>query len=135
MSTISHPQVSIVTVTYNSEHEIIQCVESIQQSINVSTELIIIDNVSVDKTREIISKMADDFSNVQIILNQENFGLAKANNQCIDVCTGDYVLILNPDTVIDKNAISGMVSYLEKNPDVGVVGCQNVFEDGKPHTS
>ena len=135
MSEMLNPKVTVVVVTYNSENEIIGCVDSINQSSEIEVEVIIIDNLSNDNTPSIVSEIADRCANVKTILNQENVGLAKANNQCLNISNGDYILILNPDTAIDKKAINSMANYLDKNNEVGVVGCQNIFEDGKPHTS
>jgi len=102
---------------------------------SVPFEIFLVDNASPDNTAQILTKYAKDFENVHVILNKENVGLAAANNSPLGKCQGDYILILNPDTLLRENNLFLMVDFLDQNPDVGVVGPKSVYADGTPHTS
>jgi len=128
------PKVSIITVTYGSRNEIPDCIESLQRQ-PVPFEIFLVDNASPDNTAEIISDYAARFDNVHAILNKDNIGLAAANNCPLGKCLGDYVLILNPDTLLLDTTLATLVDFLDQHPDVGVVGPRNVYADGTPHSS
>lgn len=127
------PKVSVIIVTYNSELEIQSCLNSIINQ-EVQCEIFVVDNDSSDGTKAILEKYEQNYQHIKIILNKENFGLAYANNQPISMCNGDYILILNPDTVI-TDTITKLVDYLDTHPDIGVVGPKGFFRDGTPHLS
>jgi len=82
-----------------------------------------------------VADYAARFENVRAILNQENLGLAAGNNAALGSCQGDYVLILNPDTLLREDTLSQLVNFLDSNQNVGVVGPKNVYVDGTPHSS
>ena len=71
-------------------------------------------------------------SNIHAILNPENIGLAAGNNAALGKCQGDYILILNPDTLCRQRTLECMVDFLDHNPQVGVAGPKNVYSDGPP---
>src|ERR1700730_13376209 len=95
----SKPRVSVITVTYGSSNEIQACIESLSKQL-VPLELFLVDNASPDNTAQIVTDYAKRFENIHAILNKENIGLAAANNSPLGKCQGDYVLILNPDTLL-----------------------------------
>lgn len=128
------PRVSVVVVTYRSSAEIPGCVDSVLKQ-PVPVEVLLIDNASPDTSPEIIADYASRFDNVHAILNEENLGLAAANNCALGRCRGDYVLMLNPDTLVGDDTLRCMVDFLDQNPDVGVLGPQNLYSDGTPHCS
>jgi hypothetical protein len=101
----------------------------------VPLEIFLVDNASPDNTAQVVTSYATRFENVHAILNEDNIGLAAANNAPLGKCQGDYILILNPDTLLRKNTLAHMVSFLDQNPDVVVVGPRNVYADGRPHSS
>lgn len=120
--------VSIVIVTYNSKEYLINCLDSLLSSQTKSNyEIIVIDNASIDNTYTIVSP---DYPGVKFIYNSTNSGFAYANNQGIDISSGKYILLLNPDTLIVNNAIDIMVDFLETNPHAGACGCKVLNEDG-----
>jgi GT2 family glycosyltransferase len=129
-----HPRVSVIIVTYGSSSEIPDCVESLLRQ-SVPVEIFLVDNASPDNTAEVVSEYARRYENVHAILNKENIGLAAGNNVPMGKCQGEYLLILNPDTLFQDNSLAYMVDFLEQNPDVGVVGPKNVYPDGEPHVS
>lgn len=128
------PRVSVITVTYGSSNEIQGCIESLSKQL-VPLEIFLVDNASPDNTAQIVTDYAKHFENIHAILNKENIGLAAANNCPLGKCQGDYVLVLNPDTVLREHSLERMVDFLDQNPDVGVVGPKSVYADGRPHTS
>jgi GT2 family glycosyltransferase len=128
------PRVSVIIVTYCSSNEIPDCIENVLKQ-PVSTEVFLVDNASPDNTVQMVADYAARFENIHAILNQENVGLAAGNNAPLGRCQGDYVLILNPDTLLREDTLSQLVNFLDANPDVGVVGPKNVYADGTPHSS
>lgn len=126
---------NIIIVTYNSECEIEKCIDSIFNGSYKNLNIIIVDNASQDSTPKKLKSIAENHVNVEVILNLENRGLASANNQAFNLCSGDFILILNPDTILQSNTLELMVKYLHNHSDVGIVGCKNIYENGKPHRS
>ena len=128
------PRVSVIVVTYRSTEELPSCAESVLRQ-RVPLELFIVDNASPDATPAMVSAYGEKYQNVYPILNSENIGLAAGNNRPLGRCRGDYVLILNPDTILREDALGKMVQYLDDHPDVGVLGPKNVYADGRAHVS
>jgi GT2 family glycosyltransferase len=128
------PNVSVVIVTYMSTQELPGCLESLMSQ-TVPVEVFVVDNASPDNTPQMVSDYAARFENIHPILNSQNLGLAAANNCLLGRCRGEYVLILNPDTVLRKDTLERMVGFLDRHSDVGVLGPKNVYEDGIAHTS
>lgn len=104
---------SIIIVNYNTKALLKQCLESI-----FNYKVIVVDNGSGDGSAEMVKK---DFSKVKLIVNKKNLGFAKANNQALQQAQSEYVLFLNSDTIVPKETIPKLLSYLEKHPEVGVV--------------
>ena len=117
------PKVSIVIVSWNTRDLVIDCIDSIATETQESFEVILVDNASKDGTAEAVAKR---FPETVIVQNTENRGFAAANNQGVDVATGQYVLLLNPDTVILDGAIDRCLKRIESPDfsDVGALGCQ-----------
>ncbi len=110
--------ISVIIVTWNSEAEILACVNSvIAASKELTTELIIIDNNSADNSFTIANKI--NYFKLQTIKNPENRGYTKAVNQGIGLAKGKYVLLLNPDTVLAESSIKIMYDFLETNIEYG----------------
>lgn len=108
--------VSIIIVSFNTKALLHDCLESLMRSMKgngVSYEIIVVDNVSTDGTREMIKKK---FPNVKTILNTENAGFGKGNNQGIRIANGEYILLLNTDTVILNNAVGKLLSFGKQHP-------------------
>ena len=114
------PQVSVVIVTFNVKDLTQNCIKSLIEY-NKDLQIIVSDNGSFDGTVEMIKK---EFPEIKLIDNKENIGFAKANNRARKYCTGKYILILNPDTVVEKDTIKSCVSYMEKDENIGAVTCK-----------
>lgn len=116
--------IAIIIVTYNSEKYIFKSIEAIKKALNREYlyELIIIDNHSQDNTKKVIEKIQKENLWMTIIRNEENFGFAKAVNRGLKIGhKADYFLLINPDTVIEKNAIKNLVNCLIESKS-GIVG-------------
>jgi len=128
------PRVSVVIVTYGSSNELPDCLDGLLKQ-PVSLEVFLVDNASPDDTPQRVAEYARNIENVHAILNPQNEGLAAGNNIPKEMCRGEYVLMLNPDTVFRDDSLARMVDFLDKNPDIGVVGPRNVYPDGSTHSS
>jgi len=120
---------SIIIVNWNAGHCLRSCLESIwEQTSGIGFEILVVDNCSTDGSPEMVEKF---FPQVRLIRNSENIGFAKANNQAICASVGRYILLLNPDTVVLDKALVRMVSFLDKHPDIGALGCKILTENGQ----
>ncbi len=122
-------KLSVVIVTWNSASDIETCIDSIHFS--QEFELIVIDNASNDETRAILSR----YHHLKLISNSTNTGYAHANNQGIRSATGEYVLLLNPDTRIEFDALDIMAEFLDTHPEVAAVAPRLVNPDGSTQHS
>lgn len=121
-------KISIIVVTWNSQHYITNCLDSIYRVAGeFEREIFVVDNASSDRTVEIIQTQ---FRSVIFERNVTNAGFAAANNQAIAKSTGDYVLLINPDTAMLSGALVKMVAALEQNPEIGMVGPMILNDDG-----
>lgn len=125
------PLLSVVIVTYNSADVISNTLESIfKYFVTFEYEIIIIDNNSSDNISEIICKF--NTNRIKLIKNKYNVGFAKANNTALEICTGDYILILNPDIIItSKTNLSFLINELNKDNNIGVVAPKLLYENGE----
>ncbi|MEI6288230.1 MAG: glycosyltransferase family 2 protein [bacterium] len=120
-------KISIIVVSYNTRELTRKCLAAILASAFAPQEIIVADNNSQDDSVEMIR---NDFPNVKLIINNENLGFAKANNQAIATAGGDYIFLLNSDTEIGKNTLQQMFDYLEHNSQVAGVVPQLIYPDG-----
>jgi GT2 family glycosyltransferase len=127
-------QVTVAIVTFRSKAELPACLDSVLAS-DVPVKVVVIDNASNDGTLQLAREYAGRHANVVAIDSGGNIGLAAANNLVMDHIEGDYVLILNPDTVIKPDTLSSLIASMESDGKIGVVGPKNVYEDGTPHTT
>lgn len=119
------PKISIVILTYNSIQDLPRCLNSIKEKTKVSYEIIVVDNNSTDGTREYLQNAQLE---IQIILNSENVGFASGCNIGIKAATGEYVVLLNPDTVVTKDWLKRMLVHFKHG--VGAVGPISNFVGG-----
>ena len=121
---------SIIILTWNSEHLLRRCLSSIQTNTTFNDyEIIIIDNNSTDDTQVFLKSIASDGS-YRIIVNSQNKGVGPARNQGIKAAQGDYLLILDVDTVVQQDAIDKLVLYLDNFPQCGLVAAKMTDIDG-----
>ncbi len=125
---------SIIIVSFNTKKLIDDCLASVFASLkgtDVSFEVIVVDNVSTDGTRDMLAKK---YRNVRIILNSENVGFGRANNQGIAQARGDYIFLLNSDTIVTNNAIGKLLSFSRQHPR-SFIGPKLLNLDRSPQTS
>lgn len=123
------PQLSVVIVNYNVRYFLEQCLNSVLAAAHsLSVEIIVVDNASSDDSAEMIR---DRFPSVQFIGNTENLGFAKANNQGIRLAKGAFLLLLNPDTILQENTLRICVEHLTEHPATGAVGVRMIDGSGK----
>ncbi len=118
---------SIVIVNWNTRELLKKCLTSIyQNTANLELEVIVIDNNSVDGSREMIEK---EFPQVKLIVNKKNKGYVFANNQGMGRAEGDFILLLNSDTEVLPGSLEKMVRFMRENSKVGIGGCQLLNSD------
>lgn len=118
------PRVSIVVLTYNNLELNKFCIESIlEKTAYPNYELIVLDNGSIDGTVEYLNEVNERKDpRVKIIINPENSGFAGGNNIAIDQATGEFIMLLNNDTVITKGWLTNAVKHMENDPKCGMCG-------------
>ncbi|HEY3415350.1 MAG TPA: glycosyltransferase family 2 protein [Armatimonadota bacterium] len=119
---------SISIVNWNTRDDLRRCLASLPGGAPATPlEIIVVDNGSRDGTAEMVTA---EFPQVQVIRNTENVGFAHANNQAIRASQGDYVLLLNPDTVVHPAALDQFVAAMEAHPRAGIGGAHLLNGDG-----
>lgn len=117
------PKVSIIVLTYNNLEINKICINSIlHNTAYANYELIVVDNRSTDGTTDYLRTLERDDARVKLILNKENKGFAGGNNVGINASSGEYVLLLNNDTVVTRGWITAMAKHLENNSKLGMCG-------------
>jgi N-acetylglucosaminyl-diphospho-decaprenol L-rhamnosyltransferase len=128
------PKLSIVIVSYFVRQEVADCLDELRKS-DIPMEVFVVDNASTDGTCEMLLEQYGDWPALTSIRTPVNLGLARANNVPLDRLTGEYTLILNPDTIPKPELLRGLLDYLDTHSDVGVVGPLSLYADGTPHSS
>ncbi|MBA3871142.1 MAG: glycosyltransferase family 2 protein [Anaerolineae bacterium] len=122
------PDLSIIIVNYNTREPLRRCLKSIQtHKAALNVETIVVDNASKDGSADMVRQVMPEAILVEPGCNTWFTG---GNNIGIQKATGDYVLILNPDTVFQKDTMQTMIAYLKAHPKVGSITCQMRFPDG-----
>jgi GT2 family glycosyltransferase len=121
-------KLSIVIVSYNVRTFVEQCLDSVQKaSRGVDVEVFVVDNASADDTVEVIGRR---YPWVRLIANTSNLGFAGANNIAIRQSVGEYVLLLNPDTVVGEDTLRHSLAFMDAHPEAGGAGVKMHNEDG-----
>ena len=121
-------QLSVVIVNYNVKHYLCQCLDSLQASLaGIAAEVIVVDNHSRDNSVETLQPL---FPNVRFIKSLRNLGFARANNIAIRQSRGEYVLLLNPDTIVAESTIAESLDFMTRHPDAGALGVKMLRDDG-----
>jgi hypothetical protein len=119
---------SVVIVTHNVAPLVADCLESLYRDCEgLEVEVFVVDSASSDETVEVVRER---FAAARIVDSPVNVGFSRGNNLALGSCRGRYVALLNPDTVVTPGGISGLVSYLDRNPQVGAVGPRLRLADG-----
>jgi GT2 family glycosyltransferase len=119
---------SIIIVTYNSSAFIGVCLRSlVEQMRGLDHEILLVDNASSDETCGLIR---EEFPVVTLIESPSNVGFARANNLGLQKATGDFVLLINPDTLWKRGDVRGAIQFLRDHPEIGGLGCRLVLREG-----
>jgi GT2 family glycosyltransferase len=122
-------RLSVIILNYNVQHFLQLCLQSVEAAIsNIKAEIIVIDNNSKDESRLMVET---HFPNVKWIQNIENVGFSTANNQAVKEAKGEYLCILNPDTVVAEDTFTKLLEFAETKTDLGIVGCQLIDGTGR----
>ena len=121
-------QLSIIIVNYNVRHFLEQALLSVRKAAaGLAVEVFVVDNNSVDDSVEMVR---EKFPEVHLIANKDNPGFSKANNQAIRISSGKYVLLLNPDTVIEEDTLKKCLVFMEAHPEAGGLGVKMIDGSG-----
>jgi len=122
-------KLSVVIVNYNVVHFLEQALQSVfKAGRNLDMEVFVVDNNSVDNSVDTISR---DFPGVKLIANKENVGFSRANNQAIRESKGQYILLLNPDTVLREDTLEKCCEFMDRTQDCGGLGVRMIDGKGK----
>lgn len=125
-------EVSVIIVNYNVKDLLINCIDSILLSTGgLNLEIIVVDNNSFDGSAEQVKLKYKGNPAVKLIESRVNLGFAKANNLGAKSAKGKYLLILNPDTIVQEDTIEKSVRFYEENKDTGALSCKLVLPNGK----
>ncbi|SHK74868.1 glycosyltransferase family 2 protein [Xylanibacter ruminicola] len=121
-------KLSVVIVNYNVRQYLTACIDSVALALkDVESEVFVVDNNSTDDSAEVIAR---DYPWVHLINNIENLGFSKANNIAIRQSMGEYVLLLNPDTVVAEDTIRNVLTFMDEHPEAGAAGVKMHNADG-----
>ncbi len=126
-------KLSIIIVHYNTYQLLKQCLHSLwmgykRELKNKQYEVLVIDNASSDRS---INQIKNDFPWIKFRQSRTNFGFGKANNKAAKEAAGDFILFLNPDTIVPKKTLASVIDYLEKHPDVAIATCKVILQNGE----
>ena len=122
-------KLSVVIVNYNVKYFLEQCLHTaLKAASKLSSEIIVVDNDSVDGSCQMVE---EKFQEVKFIANKENLGFSKANNQAIRIAKGEYILLLNPDTVVEEDSFLKIVDFMDRTPDAGGLGVKMIDGRGR----
>ena len=121
-------KLSVVIVSYNVRHYLDECLESVQKALEgVEAEVFVVDNASTDDT---MSVLPQKYTWVRFIASEENLGFSRGNNIAIRQATGEYVLLLNPDTNVAEHTLREAVRFMDEHPQAGGAGVMMLNGDG-----
>ena len=120
---------SVIIVNYNVKHYLCQCLESLCRALkDIDAEVIVVDNHSRDESIPYVREL---FPEVVYVESNHNLGFARANNVAIRQCKGDYVLLLNPDTIVGEQTIKKVLEWMGNHLDAGATGVKMLKSDGE----
>lgn len=121
---------SIIIINYNTFDLTCQCIQSIiKETTNIGYEIIVVDNASTEKNSEELKTI---FPSIRLIKNATNVGFGIANNIGMQAAKGNYLLLLNSDTIVLNQAIEQSLNTIKNNPQIGALTCSQINENGKP---
>ncbi|GIW63974.1 MAG: glycosyl transferase [Patescibacteria group bacterium] len=126
---------SIVILTFNSSEDIVSCLKSIYKNCSrygfADFEVLVVDNRSTDRTVEVVKKLQKQYANLSVIVNKDNYGFSKGNNQGVKYAKGDYLLFLNPDVELVDVDFAKIIKFLDSNPKNAGLSIKLVLDNGE----
>lgn len=126
------PTLSVIILNWNTSKLLEKCLKSVISATKIPSEIIVVDNGSTDGTQAMMKKK---FPHLRLIQTHKNLGMGSGNNQGLKVASGEFLLILNTDTLVPPGALDKLVRWLEDHTQVGAVGPQLRYPNGKIQTS
>jgi GT2 family glycosyltransferase len=124
----ANPTLAIIIVSWNTRELLAQCLASLfDQPPTAAFTVWVVDNASTDGSADLVRQR---FPQVKLLANEHNLGFAQANNQAIQQCHQEYILLLNPDTVVLPGAVDSLVNFLASQPQAGAAGSRLLNPDG-----
>ncbi len=129
MARLRSMKLSVIVVNWNTEELLGRCLASLfSQDLPVPFEVIVVDNASTDGSADMVRRR---FPQAQVMVSRENLGFTRANNLALERASGEYVLLLNPDTIIpDSRTLAAWLHFMDEHPEAAASGCRLVFPDG-----
>ncbi|WP_456442500.1 glycosyltransferase family 2 protein [Psychroserpens sp.] len=122
-------KLSVIILNYNVRYFLELCLKSVEASlVNIDAEIIVIDNLSSDDSCVMVKTM---FPKVKLIENKENYGFSKGNNIGVAQAKGNYICVLNPDTVVAEDTFESLLQFANQRSNLGILGCRLI--DGQGH--
>lgn len=127
-------KLSIIIISYNVKHYLEQCLLSVfKAGKDIPMEVFVVDNASSDGSAQYTRQQFPEarYPNLHIIANARNVGFGKANNQAAAKATGEYLLFLNPDTILTEETLNDAIAYADKHPQMGGLGTMMLHSNGR----
>lgn len=122
-------KLSVIILNYNVRHFLELCLKSVEAATaSIEAEVIVVDNNSSDDSCAMVQQL---FPNIKLIPNKDNFGFSKGNNIGVAKAKGEYLCILNPDTVVAEDTFTKILAFADSTSDVGIIGCQLIDGRGR----
>ncbi|MGI5826796.1 MAG: glycosyltransferase family 2 protein [Patescibacteria group bacterium] len=130
---MNEPKLSIIILNWNTAKLLRDCLESLESTINskqLTVEVIVVDNGSTDNSVQEVKSLKFKNFKLKIIENGENLGFSKGNNIGIKAATGQYIMLLNSDTIVQKDALLQLTAFLDTHSEVDIIGPKLLNSDG-----
>lgn len=132
--------VVIIIVNYKTGELVVNCLESLRIILNQSVKVVVVDNSSGDNSVDLIGNWVSNNENAYLICSENNLGFSGGNNLAIESVekmglNADFIWLLNPDTVVRKNALQHLLTFMQQNSQVGIAGSRLEYIDGKAQCS
>ncbi len=125
---MKRPLISVVIVNYNVKEYLAQALHSLQRALtDIPHEIFVVDNASVDGS---VAYIQQHFPDVHLIASNENLGFARANNLALQKVSGEYVVLINPDTVVQEDTFRKLLQFFNETPDASAATCKIINPDG-----
>jgi O-antigen biosynthesis protein len=122
-------RLSVIIVNYNVKHFIEQCLISVRAATKgIEAEVFVVDNNSVDGSQQMLR---EKFPDITLIESKENLGFSAGNNLAMRIATGEYVLLLNPDTIVEESTFHKCLEFMDARPDAGALGVKMIDGEGR----